>query len=561
MVVSLILALLQSVRATQAAHAANQQAAIAEAQTERAQAQALRAETVRGFLVDLFESAKEVLPRDQRPTPAQLVATARTKLDQDSSMSERLKADLLLVLVEVSLANDDVEIAVALLDRHRALASFATDPEIDRLWAAGLRAQVAIKRDQAEQVVALLAPFSDEIAKRTDRRIVEILEHRLQSYMHTSHRAEALRDAELLARRVPQITPALAPGDAIYYSSIVGVTLSLQGDHAGALPILEAAIARWRAHNLPRDSTYTVLLNVLGVSKAGLGAPDLGAAELSEVLALRREILSSPHEGLIAALRNYGMTMRRQGNLAAAEQAVREAADMAADLYGPNHRNAMAARSTLATVIGVSGIGKHDEAIAIYRELIAICNGVPEQQDNVGCITYQHNLAHQLEMKRDYQAAMAALDGAEATARRLFDDDHFQVGTVQMRKGVLLFEMNRPEEALAAMAEGERRYVGGGQASHSTLWSLQFSRARALRLIGRRDEAMAASSAAQALIAKQTTPNSTEADRGGLLHALLLAERGDLAAARELAAKHRKAFPHRNWRADEALVLRRIVNL
>jgi hypothetical protein len=184
---------------------------------------------------------------------------------------------------------------------------------------------------------------------------------------------------------------------------------------------------------------------------------------------------------------------------------------------------------------------------------------VAEQQDNPGCVTYQHNLGHQLSQRRDFGGASAAFDGAEAWARRLFGDDHFQVGVIQIRRGLLLLEMGRPQQALDALAEGERRYVGGGQAAHATLWPLQSTRARALHALGRMDEALVASTAAQDLLAKLATPNPTEVDAGGMLHAILLAANGQQSAARELALRHRKAFPHANWLPDEARAIERLV--
>lgn len=537
---------------------ARQNAVRATLEAARARAQAERAETVRSFLVDLFDAAKEVLPENQRPSPNQLVRTARNRLAGQTDMSADLKADLLLTLSEVSLANDDLEETEELLKSLSDLDSSMKADSIDQLWRATLHAQLAVKRDQGESVLPLLAPFAAEIAQRRDHRIVPILETRLTALLDLNRREETLRDAFLLAERSQQVVPPLSPGDAIYYQAMPGTVLMHLGDYAKALPLLEAAVTQWRAKGLARDLTYTQLLNALAVVKTGMGVADYGSADFEEVIKLRREILTAPHELLISVLRNQSVVQRRRGDLQGAEVSARESLSMAESLYGPTHQQVMSGRSVLASVLAPAG--KREQAIAVYRELTDECTRLTEHADNEKCATYFHNLGHNLRLQRQFPESLTANIAAMDWRKRLFGASHPEVGASLVALGLLYFDMGRTADALSALEQGERLYSAAGQGENRMFWSLHFARARSLRLLKRPDEALAASAYAQSLIDRQAPPNPSDVAASGLLHALLLADLGRLDEAQALARAHRQAFPSAQWRRDEAAALARLLS-
>ena len=67
-------------------------------QANVARRQAQRANETRDFMVDLFQTASADLPRDERPTPQQLIEEAVKRVHDDPDLAEPVRADLLFAL-------------------------------------------------------------------------------------------------------------------------------------------------------------------------------------------------------------------------------------------------------------------------------------------------------------------------------------------------------------------------------------------------------------------------------------------------------------------------------
>ena len=104
------------------------QANVAQAQARAAGEQAQRAETVRDLLVSVFKAASAELPRDKQPSVQDIVDQATTRLMARNTLSDPLRADLMLTLAKVADSVGSHDRALALLDR----AAPALDAHRDR---------------------------------------------------------------------------------------------------------------------------------------------------------------------------------------------------------------------------------------------------------------------------------------------------------------------------------------------------------------------------------------------------------------------------------------------
>ena len=536
-------------------HEARMQADLAATEAVHARAQADRAEAVRSFIVELFEAARQRLPKSQRPTPEQLLEVARDRINSDPRMSMALKASLFSTLAEVSIANSDAIAALDLLDRQRALPGFAAAADIDHLAVAALHAQALMELDRAEEALPLFAPFAADIATRVDKTAADALEARSRAHLELAHNEEALRDAEAAAALSERVLPAHSE-DAIFRSVLPAVVKSHLGRASEALPEFEAAVAHWRAAALPQNAEFASLLGQVAESKFAVGAPDLGAAELTDVVALRRKILVAPHETLAETIEGLAVMNRETGHIDAAEPLAREAHAMYAALYGEDHAATMHAMGTLAAVLGTSR--RWEESVAAYGALVERCERIPFQHDNPDCGTYYHFLASYLRQIDHFEAALTANAQSIAWRRRLLGDAHVQVGRALGSRGLILHDMGRYHEALPLLAEGESRFVAAGQAQNRYLTAVHLTRTRCLRAIGQFAPALAALDAASALLAAQDPADPSEVRAVASVHALLLADLGRAAEARSAALALRATLTEHDVRASEWRAMQRL---
>ncbi|HRQ63676.1 MAG TPA: serine/threonine-protein kinase, partial [Xanthomonadaceae bacterium] len=128
-------------------------------QADVARQEAARANAVRDFVVDLFESARVRLPRDQRPTPEALVRQARMRLDAATGLDARTRMDILRTLGEVLLSQSALGDAEAAFAEALALARGLAVPDA----AHELRVLRADARQRAGQHASALADLDDSL--------------------------------------------------------------------------------------------------------------------------------------------------------------------------------------------------------------------------------------------------------------------------------------------------------------------------------------------------------------------------------------------------------------
>ena len=120
--------------------------AVALWQANVARHEAARANTVRDFIVTVFDAARAHLPREQRPTPEALVEQAQRQLAAATNLDAATRSDVLRTLGEVNLSLSNFARAEAMFTEARDLATGRGDHA-----AANSRASPARRRDAARR--------------------------------------------------------------------------------------------------------------------------------------------------------------------------------------------------------------------------------------------------------------------------------------------------------------------------------------------------------------------------------------------------------------------------
>lgn len=156
-----------------------------------------------------------------------------------------------------------------------------------------------------------------------------------------AHRAGRLDEAQAVYRDLIEQDPARA--DALHY---LGVALHQQGDHRGALELMDRALRQ-----APGDAACW---SNRALAARALGQPSEAAHNLHEALRL--------NPGFVDAHNNLALTLRDMGELEGAARHCRAA--LALDPAATN------ARINLGSVL--AKLGRLDDAVACYREALEL---------------------------------------------------------------------------------------------------------------------------------------------------------------------------------------------
>jgi eukaryotic-like serine/threonine-protein kinase len=354
MVVSLVLALLQSVRATQAAKIATEQSK--------------RAEVVRDFLIDVMSAAADDLPRDQRPTPAQLAAKAQSRLLTDSKVASDVRLDLLLTFAEINLSQREFSALLENLEQAELLL-------VDGLSDAKLRwlrldAERLIANGQAAQAAALLQPFKGEMIALDSEQSMETLQALAWAQTEQGQNAEALQLEELITERFDKL---LGPEHASTLKSRMDLGLSYTnlGRWADADRTLTALFAKWQELKLPQDAEFAEAMAGLGYAKLFQAKFDEAQAVFEQTLALRRKIYTAPHDRIAHSLSAVSQVELLTGKYQQAVQHRAEALSMELEILKVGHPELIATRAQLAN--SQISLGVLDQAQATLAPAVTAC--------------------------------------------------------------------------------------------------------------------------------------------------------------------------------------------
>ena len=387
-------------------------------QARVAREQAARANTVRDFLVDVFDAARAHLPREQRPTPEALVNQARQRLSQVGQLDAATRGDLLRTLGEVSLSLSNFAEAQALF--RQAQTSAATLGDVAAAHAAAVLHADALQRaGRNGDAIAEIEPLLPALRMAPAGASLRAL-----GVLAAAEVAGGKLDAALAHRREAAALAAQIYGggstEALAAELEVGNTLADEQRYPQAIAALEPALARWRDGRAAEDDRYVAALASLANATDAVGNKPASEARYRELLALKRRIYTAPHDAIARTLRDLGTAVLHEDKFAEAETLMREALTMLQQVYGNDHGQIAETHDALGEAMVAQR--RFADADGEYRAAIAICERAALKEEV--CPRAHNNLGMSLYRQDRLDEAKAEMTLALEGRRALFGDDH-----------------------------------------------------------------------------------------------------------------------------------------
>jgi len=307
-------------------------------QAQIARREAQRANATRDFMVDLFQTASADLPRDQRPTPQQLVDEAAKRAREDPDLAAPVRAELLFTLGKVALANGEYTRADSLLDdaiaRSRALGMAADSPEwIELLVQKGNLLQRLGLSGDADRLMLEIEPTL--LAQDSEAAVSGLM------LLGATQASAEKPDAAVAIGRAATAKAARVFGadsiDGLSTATFFGQLCVQLRRYRDAVALLDPALARWRALDLQKDEQFGRTLVHLASAKEQLGERAAAAALYREAIDLMRSIFDKPHDRLATALGAYGRFLIGEEQFAQAKELLDAALAMDRSVLGADH--------------------------------------------------------------------------------------------------------------------------------------------------------------------------------------------------------------------------------
>ncbi len=505
------------------------QAGVARQQAALAAAETRRAETVRDFLVSVFEAAQPEVPRERRPGIEELVDGAADRASVDQRLVPEARLDLLLTLAGVLRSLGDAERTHALLDRAAAQADalrIAADAEPRRRLRV-LRAQALLDASKPAEARAILAD-DEGTPVRVDALGIDALVARAIAEGATGDLDAARRsfaEARTLAGQL-----GAGSRDAVRGVDIAEAdALVLAQRFPAALELAEATRAHWEADGAPTDRRMLSLIATISTAASATGALDKADAAYREAIALAERIHARPHPDTAWVIGVYGSFLVSKARYAEAEPYVERALAMRRNLLGDTHPDTLNAIAALGRLR--AGQSRRAEAREAFEEGVERCR--EGEVRHAVCPRLLGSLSQMLLGEGELEKAGDLAARAVENQRVLSGDDSPQlVAPLQFRAQVEV-RRGRHEEALRTTDELLAIATRAGTLESKDARYARFRRALALFALGRNDEAL---ELARAVSAEQKAKTP---DEKSTLFSMLMLEARALARA----GRHGDAAP------------------
>ena len=361
------------------AKVAREQEMRATSEAQRAKAALARAEAVRDFVVEVFETGGAGLPADKLPDTATLLERGRSVALAGGSRSPETQAEMLAVLGRIYLGLQREDRALELVDL--SLVNLEKQvPRNDEAYATALARRGELlgrigRRDDADK------DFDRALALQTARDpegldVARTLVARGEMYAANARVDEGVRDFE----RARAIEAARAD---------TPLTLRAQTSNG-------YGIALWRAGDCNR-----------------------GEAPLREAVELSRQVSGNDHAETAGALSGLSVCLTQLLKFEESEAVSRESLAILARVFGENHPALGQSKNNLANLL--ARVGKLREAEPLLREKLAADHETGVDEAGSGLNTWV-NLSNLLRNRGDLDGADAAARTAQRIARRIAPD-------------------------------------------------------------------------------------------------------------------------------------------
>jgi eukaryotic-like serine/threonine-protein kinase len=458
-------------------------------QADTARTEALRANTVRDFLLEVLDTAKADLPSDQQPTPAALAGKAAERIAKDTTLPNLTRADLLHTLGQISFSAGDYDKAEKLLDQAAVIRLPALGAEHEDVLSTHMQlAAVRIEQGRYSEARGLLQQVLPPLRRRDGSDLIsalalctaaEIGQGKVDAAFACQNEETAAAQRLLKPDSVEAILSRLRLGDLLGH-----VERSRE-----AVEVLEPALLDWRkAGQSVEHALYLGSLNNLAVAYNALGDTDNAIPIFEQVLAARRKVVPPGHPNISNSLASLGSVMTGAMRFDEADRLLQEALQIALASFGDAHPTVVFRLMQLSA--NERRRNRPEMAVTYAREAMAVCAHAEIAGSSV-CAHARQTLSEAL---RDLDAgeSLQHIDAALAQFRTQYLAPHRVIAIAMHGRAATLLALHRLDEALAE-SDATITMLESAQASQSldALIARQ-NRAAILHQLGRNAEALRA---------------------------------------------------------------------
>jgi serine/threonine-protein kinase len=387
-------------------------------QAQIARHEAARANTVRDFVIDLFDAARAHLPRNQRPTPETLVDQAQLRMSK-ADLDPLTHADLAQTLGEVELSMARFDRAQTLFDAAGRAAVAAGDTLALR-HARVAHAQARQRAGDSAGALAELSTLMPTLRAAPDANLLRALTVQAAAEMTLGK-----PDAAIAGRHEAAAAASRLYGNnsetALAAQFEVGNTLADAQRYPEAIAALRPALSVWRARHGAEDDRYVAALGSLATAQDSVGDLPAAEARFRELLALKQGIYTAPHDAIAVTLRDLAQVVARAERYPEADSLIDQALAMDHAVFGGDNHLEIAEDYDARGGILVAQ-RRFAEADADYQKAIDIC-AASKIKDEV-CARARNNLGMSLYRQNRLDEARQAMTQALTERRAVFGNDH-----------------------------------------------------------------------------------------------------------------------------------------
>lgn len=303
-------------------------------QAQLAREESRRATALSNFLLGLFEASRSGQLPEQRLTLEQLVQRAGERLQRDSDLSATTRREMLCLLADVSMAASDFAQANRLLDQAEVLTGpeLAPDSAPQRRIAL-LRGQLRLRETRYADAAQVYETVLPQIRAGADEASIRGLQNYALALMFSARTESALAFSADATQAAIRYYGQSSQG-AVLATLEQGVLLAGAGRARAAAALIEPALQRWREAKWPPTREFLRALSNLSRARLALG--DIATAEryAREVASTSELIYQPPHEQIAWAQVNLADLLVLQEHLTEAEALLTRALAAFRSIYG-----------------------------------------------------------------------------------------------------------------------------------------------------------------------------------------------------------------------------------
>jgi eukaryotic-like serine/threonine-protein kinase len=465
-------------------------------QAKVAREQAQRAEAARDFLLSVFESANQDLPKDQRPTADALARAAAERLESNRSLTDEMRAEFLGTLAQISFNASDFQAAIAQDDRALEL--------LDGLGERDSRRHIEMEVNRSQALQHIGRGKQAEAALRARLPVIRAKEDKAMHLGMSAYIDSLVQNGNLPGTIELAEETALATGriyapdtrEIAEAQMLLSYTLLVGGRAKDAVARLDLVHEQWNKNQLPQNRTYAQLLQMMSYAAFQIGDTARSERVMREELALSPRIMKPPHERIATALQNLGVLLISAGTSEEGSGYLAESAAMYEKLFPPEHPQRINSQMTIGSAYNAQR--KFAEGEATLRPVVAVC--AEKELGKLGsCANALRELSRSYGGLGKHELALKVAEDFRNFAQNLYGDQHPKYAESLQAEASAMLSLNRWGDALQRVDAAIVIFNAAGQQQNYSISAFEQNRAKALLELMRPEDALASIDRAKAL--------------------------------------------------------------